>query len=160
MAFPERYGATIAGVQAHLPTQPITADSIPSEDQVAGWLDTLTGQVMAEVGDLQALPDDPPPTGGPGLRTRLTVMAAGVIQLGAASWTEAASKPELADPNNASAYANWLWDRYTEGVAALVALVDEATPEDQGAPGVDVEAARALPAWDFPPPAMWAERGF
>jgi hypothetical protein len=144
------YGATIAGVAALLPWRTFTDSSRPTQAQVEGWLaGEIGGMVAARLGPIDdvAVPLEP-------LRNRLQIAARGLVHLGTAALAEAAGEPEAME-REASAYASWLWERFTEGLAALEVTVDAAVP-GPGEAGVG-ELGEA--EWSFPPPSGIGSRG-
>lgn len=95
------YGVSLAGVKGLLPWREITQDTKPSVTDVDDWLTADEAALSALVGTLVAVPD-------PEQRESLTVLAAQVVHHRVAARTEAAGLPEVANPNDASVYANWL----------------------------------------------------
>jgi hypothetical protein len=77
------YGSSVAGVKALLPWRQITQDTKPSVTDVDGWLTGDEAALSAVVGDLVAVPD-------PGVRDRLTALAAQVVHHRVAARAEAA----------------------------------------------------------------------
>lgn len=126
------YGATVGDVRNHLAHRTFEPGSRPTAGDVVQLLARVSSSLAARIGDVDAIADD-------GRRARVRSAARHAVGLGAAAYAEAAAAPELANPNDASSYAQWLWARYQEAWAEVVDLVDAITPGDEPAGAAPVE---------------------
>lgn len=142
------YGTTLEDVKALVPGRRWTAESRPSLADVERFIESMADDVAGAIGPLPVDPDR---------ATRLTGLAKRAVVLGAASHAEAAAHTERANPNDASSYAQWLWDRFLEARAIAVDYAELAL--EGGEEPAGVEPILAEPAWSFPEPVDWAARG-
>jgi hypothetical protein len=144
---PPPFGSTFEDVRALLPHRRFAAGSKPDQADVEGYLESV-GAVLDV--NLEPAPADPVKA------ARLTALSKRAVVYGAAAQAEAAAAPERANPNDASSYAQWLLGRYQEAVADAEGYYAELRAIDE--PGVE-EATSVAPAWSFPEPVGWADRG-
>lgn len=148
----ERYGATLDTVRGLVPAMRIGPDTRPSEEQVEGFLEVITGEVALVVEDLAARGYSVATV------TRGRTYAKGLVALGAAAMAVDAAHPERTG-RTASSYGEVLWDRYTNRLTNLVDLLD--FDEDAGGDGEEPGGpATGSPAYSFPEPTMRRNTGF
>jgi hypothetical protein len=143
------FGESVDGVRGVLPWRTIDASTRPTEAQVLDLLDGIAAQVSARLGPIGVLPDDQ--------EANVTAWARRLVHTGVASLVEAAGEPEALEGRQASAYATWLWERFTEGLEQLGALVDALVPGPGPAGAAEVAFGEA--EWSFPPPSNIGQRG-
>lgn len=137
---PPPYDATADGVRALVPNVPITANSRPSEAQVAGWIVELAAHVDARLGPLDDL--------DAANVARIETEARRLVHLGAAAYTEDAAHPERASKAD-TRYGAVLWARFTQGLDALEVTLGELRAGEEEAEGAgDLGPVR----YSFPPP--------
>ncbi len=150
------FGATRGGVE-RLVLRAFTATTRPTDAQVDALLLEEGEALEASWGRaIAALPDDDPDR----LRTRVTTLARLVTHYAVAAQAEASAMPELADPNDATAFASWLWRRYEAARTELLELLDDLTPGDVDDVPAAGPGATSAPAWNFPPSGRWGSRGW
>lgn len=153
------FGASVAGVTSLVPEARLWTSSNPipagtyavTIDQVAAWVDELTGVVAMTLDGwqrLNAVAVAPETTSD---RDQLVAYARTVVHNGAASYLEAARHPERAGVNDTS-YAAVLWARYTDGLTRLTAWLATRLAAGDTADGPD--PAADLPAYAFPTPLV------
>jgi hypothetical protein len=143
------FGEDVEGVRGVLPWRTIDASTRPTAVQVTAMLAEIAGQVAARIGPVGAVPEDQ--------RENVTVWARRLVHQGTASLVEAAGEPEALEGRQASAYASWLWERFTEGLEQLGSLVDALVPGVGPAGAAEVELGEA--EWSFPAPSNIGQRG-
>lgn len=111
------YGATVEGVRDLLPHRTIDASSSPSEADVTGYLVAVGARTAARLGPPTSWPADVDPA-------VVNDAARGLVELGAAGYTDDASFPERASTVGSSRYGAVLWERYREGLDDLVRIVN------------------------------------
>lgn len=155
---PPAYGATFADVKVYVPGRRWTAESPPTQGDVEAMVTSIAAQVEARIGPLEAVPDVliADAVDGSTVRGRLTGLAKRAVVLGAAAHAEAAAHPERARPNDTSTYAAWLWARFLEAFDEAGTYADDVAPGELPA---GVEPGVVEPAWSFPDPVGWADRG-
>lgn len=145
-----RWSTSAAGVRNLLPHRPITDGTVPSLEQVEGYVEVVGDLVAARVGEL-----DPAQVAVDATRGRFVGLARAAVHAGAASYTEAAANPDLADPADTSSTAAYWWARHEQLLEALAVLVDAYDPgPDPAGAGLVSEG----PAHSFPEPIGWDER--
>lgn len=141
------YGVTFEDVKAYLPHRRWNAEVRPGRPEVDVYIDSWSSMLGVLVRPLPVAVD---------LANRLLALCHRAVLLGAASDCEAAGAPERAKPNDASSYAEWLRRQAQLSVDECRAFADAIAPGDQPA-GIDPKVKE--PAWSFPDPVGWANRG-
>lgn len=144
-------GASLDGVRALLPGQPFDSTTRTTSAGVDRFLRAAIARVNLRFDALEV--------NDPDRATALRPWAAQLAETAAAAWADAAARPETADPNDASSYAEWLWRRFTEGLEELAALVDVDGDGDIDEPP-PASGAAGSPAHSFPSPAFSRDTGF
>lgn len=134
------FGATIEGVAGRLPDRTFTDLTRPTEAQVGRFIIEIAARVSARIGAVETVADA-------GRKAALLTAAQGLVHLGAASMAEAAGAPEQADANAATSYAQWLHERFKEGLDELAATAKGLVPPD--VPD-DPSIGAGSPVWSFP----------
>lgn len=147
---PALYDAALPGVRALLPHRRIAPDTRPDEGAVELFLERVSGQVRARVGDLTAYADG----------AAYADAARLAVELGAAAMAEDAAFPERASTAD-SDYGAVLWTRYREALADLVAILnlEEAAGGSSGG-GVEVPVVSGRAVASFPEPLLRREVAF
>lgn len=118
-----------------------SADTVPTDTQVAVIIGQVQGEVIAETGDMPAALAAVPVVGDPASASP----AGNVVALGAAARVERQFFPDLQSFGTSPA-SQW-HDDYVRALAALVKAVEELRAgEVIGTDGVDA----LLPSWNFP----------
>jgi hypothetical protein len=121
------WGASVGGVSNKLPTR----EGNLNTGQVTDNLETVSGLVLAKVGDVSAVPD------------ALVELAGKVVEFGAAALTEMQDFPEQSTRDSSPAAS--LWAQYELLAGELQAGVEALGGEP------DVQQR---PAYMFPPPSL------
>lgn len=139
------YGASVNDVRELLPHATISADSVPSEDDVAGYLTRIAGRVAVRLGT---------PARWWRSVESVELAARDLIALGAAAYAEDARFPERSSSVGTARYGAVLWERFTAALDELATAVLTPPPNTDGAPPpVDpVTGLASRPAARFPPP--------
>lgn len=144
-----------------------------SVEEVAGWLAELSATVALTCdgwtrlpADVSAAPDGT--TAGLADRDAFVLEARRLVHAGAGSYLEAARARGGSGPNTTTTgYAEVLWARFVEGLAALAAYLtrrlasgDPSTPDPGDAAGGGGAGAAGLAVGNFPAPAIGRRTGF
>lgn len=144
------YGATFAGVMAHLPHRNVSTATKLSEADVERFIVAVEGRIASRIGSmlgaLDALGDADSVERGSIFRAQ----AASLVELGAAAWTEDALFPEGAtvQTGDEAPYGARLWDRFTNGLDSLATAM-ETYLRSRGA-GTVVGSSIGAPSYSFP----------
>lgn len=151
------FDATVDGVTALVPEvrlwnsdQPIPNGTYAvTAEQVQAWVDELSGVVAMTLEGWQRISDEPVAPETTSDREQLIEYARTVVHNGAASYLEAARRPEQAQRSSTS-YADVLWNRYTTGLDRLAAWLTRRLAQLE--PGDTVEESTGGASWSFPCP--------
>jgi hypothetical protein len=136
------YGATLDGVQGHIPLVTIDGADAPSTADVQRFMDGITNRVAARIGPVETITD-------PERAGVLVAAARALVHLGAAAQTMGAANPVLASPVAGVSYADWLWKQFQAGLDELANM--EAGGGNTPGPGPGDEFSEyRLPVWSFP----------
>ena len=150
----ETWGATVQDVKHRLPHiyfgAPSAGSSNPryaqnttasiSDDVIRQFIYDAAADVSARIHRYEQVPE----------RTRetLRLKARAVVADGAAHYVQSAWFPSSSDPNNGSAYAERLWERFSTRLDTLGALVDDEA--DSGPLSASGRVSYEFPAPMFP----------
>lgn len=163
---PVTYGCTVDDVLRLLPH--VTVDEVPAvtpgvsnelylgraasgdrtgrrltRADVEAFIESVATRVSARLWRLDSTPER--------FRENLRVMARDLVANGAAHYVQAALFPASAGPNDGSAYADRLWQRFKTDLDDMVTQVDEVIDDgDPDTPGGVARASWSAPAPFFP----------
>ena len=168
---PETYGCTVDDVLRLLPH--VTVDEVPAvtpgvsnelylgraasgdrtgrrltRSDVEAFIAQVATRVSARLWRLDSTPER--------FRENLRVMARDLVANGAAHYVQAALFPASAGPNDGSAYADRLWQRFKTDLDDMVTQVDDVI--DEGIPDTPGSVGRT--AWSSPAPFFSDEMRF
>lgn len=168
---PETYGCTVDDVLRLLPH--VTVDEVPAvtpgvsnemylgrtatgdrtgrrltRADVEAFIESVATRVSARLWRLDSTPER--------FRENLRVMARDLVANGAAHYVQAALFPASASPNDGSAYADRLWQRFKTELDDMATQVDDVI--DEGIPDAPGGVGRV--AWSAPAPLFGDEMRF
>lgn len=139
------FGASVEGVRALLPQLTISETSEPSESDVERYIKAAAGHVSVRIG--APIPAD--------VDSDEYAWAQGLVELGAAAYTQSAGFPERAAQAGDS-YGEILWNRFLEGIDEFLEARGESTGSGDGVG----RASPDLPTASFPPALFHRDQGF